>query len=1299
MTGRVETILRSWAEPDPRFSPAPLWWWSGERLEVSRLRQQMDAMLAMGIRQVVIINLAPSGTLFGSDADDPPFLSEPWWDLFAQVCDHARAIGMLIWFYDQIGFSGASYQAEIAAAHPECLARQLARVTVEGTGDLRLQCPVLGTPLGAYVVQSDAPATPADVEVRGRGAHVHAGRPSRLCLVYTLAQGYDLFSPTACERLLDAVHRQFERRLPQHLGTTIIGSFQDELPDLPTWGTTFADTFAEARGYRLEDRLHHLFEGDTTEARVARRDYHAHRAALAERAFFKPFFGWHERRGLQCGFDQQSPAREARVVGCTAKYADYLRTQRWYAIPGSDLHGNGKLHASIAFLYDRPRVWIEGFHSTGWGGTIADTFDWLLPYLRSGANFYNPHAIYYSTRGGWWEWAPPSTCWRQPYGRDYRAFADLIARLTGVISIGVHQADVAVLFPTGTVQANLPVEGPLPAATLADETLHGIMGSVRWHQARTGVLDEAGLDYHLIDEETLAIAEIRDASLVHRGVAMRTLILPAVTSLDGGAWKAVAAFASAGGRVIAVNADEVEVTDGHRVSLRSLPGCVQAASPGELAAALADVRRTIRSPLPTLHRKDGDLNVLFVPAVNGMATRVKWDNWFAPMERTTLDPARYWADMEVVLPATARRVWNYDPRTGTAPPVVTTGPAERTVRVDFGGSPFAVLVWSDADDGPPAAAESRPPLARHDIRLPELWRSVYEATESLVPSDVPVDRRLPHTTDLQWYQGLGEPAWRNGIPRSVDPKPVRTTFGVRAWQRAGQSANWTPISYSPLYGIQQDPLHTQTLGPKGYVPDEFVELGKLTRGEEVTVRTGVHSVAPRSALLAVGANAIKSADVNGERLAAAGPEYLWIEPVNLRQGENTIDLRLTASRDGTVRLFWCLLDPGSADRFRRPERIAAADPVVAGDRLVYQRTFDLAHATEGGLVKLSVAAMASVAVDDAVLGRQGGFDPYRPMMRGQTCAVPALSPGRHSLRVELLQPERPAPVLVDCALVGSGGNTVSIGSDCHWTVSVEGRTPTTVAIHDRPEADGGAWLLHRRPHPLPRAWQPPGIPTSPGSPVLDLPSLPPAREPEPQWFEWILPPGVVHARVPLVDCREVGMWVEGVSVEISSSGEVDLAATAPTGCRKAVLFVACREAGGGVFLGPISYRFGRGLSPLGSWLDQGLRSYSGAMRLTTEFDAPAGTAPVTLDLGHVRGTVEAIVNGRSAGACVIAPYRFDLGPFVRPGENELTLRVTNTLANHLSTWSPTRWWSPDQLESGIFGPVTLSAFSPAEHLS
>src|SRR4030095_11070980 len=76
-----------------------------------------------------------------------------------------------------------------------------------------------------------------------------------------------------------------------------------------------------------------------------------------------------------------------------------------------------------------------------------------------------------------------------------------------------------------------------------------------------------------------------------------------------------------------------------------------------------------------------------------------------------------------------------------------------------------------------------------------------------------------------------------------------------------------------------------------------------------------------------------------------------------------------------------------------------------------------------------------------------------------------------------------------------------------------------------------------------------------------------------------------------------------------------------------------------------------------------------------------------LDLGRVRGTVEAWLNGQHLGSRFLPRYRFHLGTHLQSGENHLELLVTNTLANFLSTWSPTRGWSPDQFECGVFGPV------------
>ncbi len=892
---RVPDLLRQFAQPDARFSPAPLWWWSGRKLEITRLRRQLDALAEMGIHQVVIINLAPSGTLFGCDADDPPFLSEPWWQFFQQVCDHARSIGTLIWFYDQIGFSGASYQAQIATAHPQFIGQQLRHLSVEGVGPLQIRCPAAPTPIAAFAVPHDRPTAVRYLPVDGRSVSIHAPTPSRLTIVFAVRQGYDFFSHAACDQLLETVHRQFHRRLPQHLGNTIVGSFQDELADMPTWSANFPDTFAEKFGYRLEPVIHRLFEPGDFESRRTRVHYHAHRADLAERAFFKPFFDWHESHGLQCGFDQQSPAREARVIGSVEKYADYTQTHRWYAIPGCDLHGNAKLHSSIAWMNGRRRMWLEGFHSTGWGGTIADTLDWLLPNLRAGANFYNPHAVYYSTRKGWWEWAPPSTCWRQPYARHYRPFADMIARLTNLLSHGITQARIGVLFPTATVQSALGPQQTFPDALAADRTLHEIIGSMRWHQQKLGPLDEMGLDFHILDER----------SLQDHLEKIRVVVLPSVTFLHDASVRKLMEFARSGGKIIAVGSETIETDAGGNICISSLAGAITIPSAAELPAALQSVERCVRCTLPTLHRVHDDLHILFIPAVAGMATEVRWPGWFDPMEHTTIVPHRYQSAVDLSLPDDAKTVWRFDPRTGASQPLQTiAAPDGRTLRLDFQGSPFAVLVWSDHDDFD-VSGSTVPRAGRTVLQLSDSWTCEFVPTLPQTAGDL----RHPHTTDFSWSR-----------EDSTESQTVRATFGVRAWLLDPKAPAPLPVIYSPKFGILQDEIHKHTLGPKGHVPEEFIDLGRRREGEQIAVRSGVISDAPRDIVLAFAANAAKSVIVNHQQLQQHRDEYLWLAPIRLIAGRNAIRFHLSARRDGVVRMFWCLLQPGAAANFQRPKK-------------------------------------------------------------------------------------------------------------------------------------------------------------------------------------------------------------------------------------------------------------------------------------------------------------------------------------------------------------------------------------------
>jgi hypothetical protein len=88
----------------------------------------------------------------------------------------------------------------------------------------------------------------------------------------------------------------------------------------------------------------------------------------------------------------------------------------------------------------------------------------------------------------------------------------------------------------------------------------------------------------------------------------------------------------------------------------------------------------------------------------------------------------------------------------------------------------------------------------------------------------------------------------------------------------------------------------------------------------------------------------------------------------------------------------------------------------------------------------------------------------------------------------------------------------------------------------------------------------------------------------------------------------------------------------------------------------------------GPWTVQGYPFYSGIGVYRARFDAPSirDGERVVLEVPMGDDVVEAEVNGRSAGVRLWDPYAFDVTDLLRPGANEIALRVANTIANLLN---------------------------------
>ena len=150
----------------------------------------------------------------------------------------------------------------------------------------------------------------------------------------------------------------------------------------------------------------------------------------------------------------------------------------------------------------------------------------------------------------------------------------------------------------------------------------------------------------------------------------------------------------------------------------------------------------------------------------------------------------------------------------------------------------------------------------------------------------------------------------------------------------------------------------------------------------------------------------------------------------------------------------------------------------------------------------------------------------------------------------------------------------------------------------------------------------------------------------------------------------------------------------------------------------VSFQSGRGapdsvtLDKLESWnesSDPGVKYFSGTGTYTKSFDAPkawvAKGAQVWIDLGDVKNLAEVSVNGKSLGVVWHAPYRVNVTSALKPGANELVVKVTNAWVNRLigdeqpgatrytfADVKPYRANSP-LLPSGLIGPVDVYSIS------
>lgn len=907
-----EAFLR----PDPAFGPVPFWWWTGDTLDRERLEWQLDRLHSKGIRNVIVsYNHKADGSV---DAGDPPVFSEAWWAIFRDMVAACKRRGMKLSFQDYCLLNPVIQ--EIGAETPEMRGGQLVETSRRvGAGascvlELEAGCEPLSAhafPLRGGRVDADGAQDLVAFINEGVLRWSASAGEWLVSLVGFRPHPFDPLHADSGKKVLERFYARFEAHCPGELGQTIAISFQDELvfgARMPLWSNDLFAQFEAFKGYDLRPLMAALWHDIGPVSPKVRIDFSDVATRLLEKHYFIPVFRWHEERGLLFGHDNCGRGAIGRSHGA---YGDPFRTMRWYSAPGTDdprvdgprAFKGLKVNSSIAHLYGRPRVWCECFHSSGWGTTPAEVIAALHADFIYGATVVNLHGLYYTTHGGWWEWAPPDFHFRQPYWSHCGVFADYVTRLCQTLSVGAHVCDVAMLYPITSIEAGLDARIKSEAAESFSELQAGhgreLEDASEVHAFGLGEsLIRAGVDFDFIDFESLERADICDGSLCVAGESYRVLVLPAATAVRFSTLEKARDFGRAGGIVLAygclpraserrgeddpeLDALLAEIFGGGNAGCRLITGSYNAV----LAAVSGAIRRDFdpgQSPFQAVHRRDASRDYYFVfnPSASECAATVAfrtegmpalWDAWTG--KREPLEPCSAGDGATQILlrlaPGEGRLVvFDRTDSFKKNPAQEKSGRLglENTIPIQ-GTWEFELVPTMDNRFG-----DFRLPVT--DLILgPEARRFRYAEEKQTAEN-----WHLPDFDDASWptvTAGFGPRFWKLGpIPREADGEAVARALAMLPGVVPsvpvtvdGREYAWEPYLFSSRWGIENDPfLKDWASGPHGLkktVPDEFIDLTCGTPGAFWFLWTAVPSHGPSTRPFQMGSRSRYMAYLNG----------------------------------------------------------------------------------------------------------------------------------------------------------------------------------------------------------------------------------------------------------------------------------------------------------------------------------------------------------------------------------------------------------------------------------------------------
>jgi hypothetical protein len=1340
-------LKNNFASPDYSYwGEVPLWWWEADSLDEARVTWQLETLAAKGVKAVCPIQRSPARCW-------PESFSTAWWETLTYVHKECKRLGMRLWVYDQVGYGQYGWFEKAAAQIENTGTSKINFYSFDVSAGENVQIKIPEGELfnaRAYPVLENSAGDKKSIDVgnfiKTDMLEWNPPKGDWKIAITTLTPYRSFYmNEASTDIFLDQLYQRIENNVgADAMGNSLIGVFQDEHPPTPRniYTPELSKKFKQKTGYDLARAIPalHFDVGDKTPK--YRLDYLDVYLSLVEETYWKKIYDWTVERNMLTSHDNWG---RNNIYKHSKGYIDYFRTQRWYSAPGLDdwqqkpieerNYYDTKIASSIARLYNRPRVWAEVFHTSGWGRSPNQTLTWLSTLYAFGANLYDEHGLYYSLNAGTWEHAAGDPHWRQPYWEYYQEISDWNARMSYILSQGQSVVDVAVHYPVVSV--------------LAEFERDELNFNEYMNLSRT--IYNAGIDNDIIDDESIINAVVKNGKIHINGNQYQALVFGAQHTIRLAVMHKAQELAESGGVVLfydtlptasvdngrddstvaeilkkMLNTSSLQTTDfiEHKFKKGGYAAFV-GENPQQLPYLLSkQINRDFIANSENVymsHRKIGELDAYFIQNIQdkplALSARLRadgvpemWNAFTGEIEKVSdFERKDGYTHIKLTLDGNIGRLLVLKP--GEQNKGENKNDSiywiEKPISKDwqFSVEPTRNNMWGDFS-WPPSKEKLGIEVRQFKYNEESDTPGEQLGWESANYDDKGWENTL-YSTGPYWLALQNMPA-NAGVIQTILDKQKEIKAGDLV-ELNGQNMNWEELAFSKTISLAKpSPWGGHSGYPDGHFDKNFIHLEK---GRKLLF-TRIYSPQKQHAGLNV---QLRNSDlqlwVNGKKEPFVGA----VGNLPLKKGYNYILLDLP---DGTGGKLYVQKDPpvifdGDAENSDPTiPKLEIASWIWVGNTegAYFRKSFDINELPESAKIVVTGVSGFRLFINGNKVEEDIG--PWATWDYPKTVDIKSyLREGKNVFAawgqffkgIHVSYSDDYQGFLLALKTINADGSVFELESDDSWKghlnefekwesldfndsdwdfATVKGKAGDNPWGAEYLKNLGGSTTPYR---PLSVNLTSPYIQVFENMPniVYDV-----KRESAKRvgWYRFDAPPGIKEFAL---DTENATVWVNGKKAPIKD-GIVTIVEP-PSGVSQVAVQAELKRGkyAGAAFDNPIRLKLYGGTIEPGLWSDFALPTYSGigVYKQTINLDSQEAKQQIELDLGEVYVAAEVIVNGNLAGTKVAKPFKFNISQLVHPGKNEIEIKVANTLAPHYTIPKKARDVGP--IESGLVGPVKL----------